>query len=110
MDMGFALHGQFAGHRSESVADFATSGFDWHGLHSRLTAAHAARRSILASAEWPARQGSFDGEAAAVLAEHEIQLSAPSSAVNPTDLADGKETAGIAEHIAGPTSSGGRGK
>ncbi|HVR89967.1 MAG TPA: hypothetical protein VHG29_02590 [Novosphingobium sp.] len=108
--MGFDLSGHAAGYPAGSAPSYAASGFDWHGLHARLAAAHVARRSILELAQAPARLGSFDGRAAATLAEHEPFELCASLAVNPTDLADGKEPARIAADVAGPSISGDRGK
>ena len=82
-----------------------TPGFDWSGLHARLTAAHAARQ-VLGEAESPrvAALGGFglwktgtDGEEISFLD------------VNRSDSADGKTPAGNIGAIAEQPLVGGRG-
>ncbi|MDE2436225.1 MAG: hypothetical protein KGM49_08200 [Sphingomonadales bacterium] len=82
-----------------------TRALDWHGLHARCTAAHAARR-MLASAERSTarRTGGFG--------EWETQTPFPHQAtpdVNPIDLAVLKLTAGKSDGVAQIALLSGRG-
>lgn len=79
--------------------------FDWQGLHSRLTAAYAARR-VLA-----------DGDSRGVtptggFAEWKVQHAEAkaSRGVNRSDSTDRKAAAGIKDGIAGQVNAGGRGQ
>lgn len=82
-----------------------TPGFDWPGLHARLTAAHAARQ-VLGDSESPrvAALGGFErwqsgcGAAGKTL-----------PGVNQASLADGKPPAGMIGDIAEHSLIGGRG-
>jgi hypothetical protein len=82
-----------------------TPGFDWSGLHARLTAAHAARQA-LGEVESPriAALGGFENWQSGCLAGGKNF-----SAVNPTNSADGKTPAGMIGDIAEQPLVGGRG-
>ena len=75
---------------------------DWHGLHARLAAAHAARRVFAVPG---VTGGSFLLDAAETL-DH---VPNPSRAVNPNVSADGKAPACIAADDADDTALGDRG-
>lgn len=73
---------------------------EWFVLRSRLTAAHAARGSLLSdSAARVSRPGSFEGGAAAAFAPHP----AKTPDVNPIDLGDGKSDARKEDGVAART-------
>lgn len=98
--MGFEA---FAGRNRRQLAGLSP---DWHGLRVRLSAAHAARRALLAGfAQQGAANGSFDPAAATSIFAFEEAL----AAVNLTDLADGKSVAGNELGVAGAQVPGGRG-
>ncbi|MBK6802833.1 hypothetical protein [Novosphingobium sp.] len=79
-----------------------SGGFDWHGLHARLAAAHAARGALHSS---DSRTAAISGGFSALRAGNH-----PSRDVNPTGLADGKAPAANDCAIAGQTLAGGRGQ
>lgn len=79
---------------------------DWHGLRSRLEAAHAARRALLPVAE--RRQdapASFDGTSARLVATYGHAL----CDVNPKALGDGKPVGRKGGEVADGQVFGGRG-
>jgi hypothetical protein len=97
-DLMSSLRGQIGTDRGSALP----GGIDWHGLHSRLAAAHAARSALAqGGSSVPTVSGGF-----AVLTE----TGHPSRHVNPTDLADGKAPAGNDWAIAGQAMTGGRGQ
>jgi hypothetical protein len=103
MEMGFE---SFAARLGKSAATPALHPCDWHGLHARLVAAHAARRALLAEFGTHAPVcGSFDPLAAQALGALEEEL----MTVNLTALADGKAEAGKELDVAAAQVPGGRG-
>jgi len=83
----------------------ATPGFDWFGLHSRLSAAHAARREI-------GRGESLRPAVAGGFAQWRGPVPTTGNSlpvVNPTDSADGKAPAGMENVVTGEPGAGGRG-
>jgi hypothetical protein len=83
----------------------AMPGFDWHGLHSRLAAAHAARAEFARGESLPAASaGSF-----AAWRGSAVSSGKTLPGVNPTDSADGKAPGGIEGLVAGDSGAGGRG-
>lgn len=103
MEMGFE---SFAARMGKSAAARAGQPCDWHGLHSRLVAAHAARRALLAEfgAQVPVN-GSFDPAAAQALDALEEGL----TTINLTALADRKAEAGKEMGVAAVQVPGQRG-
>lgn len=102
-DLMASLRGQI-GTRPDASA---SAGFDWRGLHARLSAAHAAR---LALAEGIARPAVYSGgfeDWARVAASSGVNAS---HGVNPMSSTDGKLLAGIEGVSAGHTNAGGRGQ
>jgi hypothetical protein len=88
MEMGFE---SFAARLGRSAAAPGARPCDWHGLHTRLAAAHAARRALLAEpASHAPGSGSFDPAAAQALDALEEGL----MTINLTALADGKAYTG----------------
>ena len=84
----------------------ATLGFDWFGLHARLSAGHAARFELArGESHIPGGAGSFAmwqgcaGSAGKSLPD-----------VNQPDSADGKALAGMNSLIAGDSGAGDRGQ
>lgn len=92
--------------RVESASGNAVDGaIDWSALHDRLVAGHALRRELARTdSRAPIQTGGFALWAASAHAP-----SNASRVVNRTDLADGKEPAGIEVGIAELFNDGGRG-
>lgn len=84
------------------IAGAATPAPDWHGLHARFAAAHAARRELLGANQLRATSfASFDPHAATVLGERHH--------VNHADLADGKDHCPTSVTRAGEGKTGDKG-
>jgi hypothetical protein len=83
-----------------------TPGFDWPGLHARLTAAHAARYEISKNESPRAAPAGGFAQWCGIAASPGKSL----PDVNRTDSADGKAPAGMESAIAGSSGAGGRGQ
>jgi hypothetical protein len=83
-------------------------GSDWHGLRSRLAAAHAARAAFgLRKARAAAvAGGSFDSDSARVLAALTHSGACGLGAINPTALSSGKSDRGKDAAVAGAHEAG----
>ncbi|WP_374530544.1 hypothetical protein [Novosphingobium sp.] len=104
IDLMSGLRARTAPNLRDARSGAESSVLDWHGLHGRLAAAHAARRILQADdSRFPVLAGGF--------ANWEVLRSShyASRAVNPIDLADGKIPAGIDGATAGELSACGRG-
>lgn len=92
-----------------------TPACDWHGLRSRLAAAHAFRRTLAETpALWMRAEGSFDACAARAMKDYgqgygELAYLAGQGGVNRTGLADGKAPADNLAQVADAPARGDRG-
>ncbi|WP_424775332.1 hypothetical protein [Novosphingobium sp.] len=85
---------------SESLSD--SGGFDWSGLHARLSAAHAARRELQTTDSFRLTpRGAFTQWAASAQ-----PAAKPSRRVNQTNLTDGKAVCRMAAAVAGHSTVG----
>ncbi|HMT47112.1 MAG TPA: hypothetical protein PLL44_04180 [Novosphingobium sp.] len=96
------LFSRMSGPADSPPQDAEPRRFDWHGLHARLAAAHAARGALRGADSGPA--AASGGFAALRVGER------ASRGVNPTDLADRKAAAANDWVIAGQAMTGGRGQ
>ncbi len=91
-------------HGNDQEAPQSGVGLEWPVLRARLAAAHAARRELLRVASLTsAPAGGFANWQGIGMGNENL----PSHAVNPTDLGDGKVTAGKNGVTAAPQPVGG---
>jgi hypothetical protein len=90
------------------ISSSGSARLDWHGLRTRLTAAHAVRAMIDVTAQSRAliEGGSFDRSSARALAVYGKTASDGLGGINPTGLANGKPHQDIITAVVGARPAG----
>lgn len=110
MELAHDLLSALRGRLQPAADGGACAGFDWLGLHARMSAAHAARRELAGTdSRYPIREGGFGDWS---LTPHHAAHGAPNStfAVNLTDSTDGKQPHGMNAVVAAKFHRGDRGQ